>query len=413
MKGLLIICDSEITYARRMSEYLLSAENFDCEVKIFTSPDSLIESMKGKPVNILLSDEKTYNEMVRITGFEELMIQEVVLLSTDRNSRNIYKYQSAEVVLKAVMELAGRKATINTQSKEKEKDLKLRVKEKVQQKLLISGEGGDNETLKVIDEFIESEDEDLSVSQKSDLRNKVFYSIRGLDILEELIADDSITEIMVNGENNIFYEKDGKLMNSYKSFDSREQLLDIIQRIVSDANRTVNMASPIVDARLKNGSRVNVVLEPVSLDGPTLTIRRFPENPLTAEKLISIGSVSEEIVSFLRKIVYAGYNIIISGSTGSGKTSFLNILTSFIPKDERIITIEDSAELKIMGIDNLVRLESRNQTSDGSNEISIRDLIRSALRMRPDRIIVGEVRGAESIDMIQSFTVGQEGLTTL
>ena len=214
---------------------------------------------------------------------------------------------------------------------------------------------------------------------------------------------------MVNSENMIFYEKNGKLLNSYKCFDSKEQLLDIIRKIVSDANRTVNVSSPIVDARLKNGSRVNVVLEPVSINGPTLTIRRFPKNPITAEKLIMTGSISEEIVNFLRKAVFAGYNIIISGSTGSGKTSFLNILTSFIPKDERIITIEDSAELKIMGIENLVRLESRNATSDGTNEITIRDLIKAALRMRPDRIIVGEVRGDESIDMIQSFTVGQEG----
>ncbi|MDO4187968.1 MAG: ATPase, T2SS/T4P/T4SS family [Lachnospiraceae bacterium] len=224
-----------------------------------------------------------------------------------------------------------------------------------------------------------------------------------------MLADESVTEIMVNGENTIFYERNGKLYRSDKRFDSKEQLNDIIGKIVSYANRTVNMRTPIVDARLKNGSRVNVVMEPISIDGTALTIRRFKDTPLTAENLINGGSVSSEIMLLLSKLVHAGYNILISGSTGSGKTTLLNILTGYIPKDERIITIEDSAELRITGIDNLVRMETRNASSDGGGEIHIRDLIRAALRMRPDRIIVGEVRGSEAIDMLQSFSVGQDG----
>ena len=409
MKGYLVICDSEITYAKRLSEYLSS----DCfegyEVRLYTSVELLKDSIKDNEIDILIIDEKSYEALTCDGEDSGVKYKRVVVLSPDKDSDYIYKYQSAKVLKTYIFDDSKNVRPGHITHKEKEKDIKLRVKEKVQNKLLINGEGSDNETLKTIDEFIESEDGVLSASEKNDIRNKVFYSIRGLDVLEELISDESITEIMVNSENMIFYEKNGKLLNSYKCFDSKKQLLDIIRKIVSDANRTVNVSSPIVDARLKNGSRVNVVLEPVSINGPTLTIRRFPKNPITAEKLIMTGSISEEIVNFLRKAVFAGYNIIISGSTGSGKTSFLNILTSFIPKDERIITIEDSAELKIMGIENLVRLESRNATSDGTNEITIRDLIKAALRMRPDRIIVGEVRGDESIDMIQSFTVGQEG----
>lgn len=314
MKGYLVICDSEITYAKRLSEYLSS----DCfegyEVRLFTSAKLLKDSIKDNEIDILIIDEKLYETFISEGDKSSVKYKRVVVLSSDKNSDYIYKYQSAKVLKSYIFDDLKKVRKSLITHKEKEKDIKLRVKEKVQNKLLINGEGSDNETLKTIDEFIESEDGVLSASEKNDIRNKVFYSIRGLDVLEELISDESITEIMVNSENMIFYEKNGKLLNSYKCFDSKEQLLDIIRKIVSDANRTVNVSSPIVDARLKNGSRVNVVLEPVSINGPTLTIRRFPKNPITAEKLIMTGSISEEIVNFLRKAVFAGYNIIISGA---------------------------------------------------------------------------------------------------
>ena len=407
MEKLLVICDSEITYARRMSEYITDVVGTELEVRVFTSPDTFVTTFGTSVIDILLVDETVNEALSLIEEFARITIKNTVILSKNPESNNLYKYQSAEVITKFL--LNGIQAEKKIRKSNDLKDIKLKIKQQVQEQLLISGEGSDKDTLKVIDNCIDADNSGLTSVERSDLRNKIYYSIRGLDILEELIADESITEIMVNGENNIFYEKEGKLLESNKCFDSRQQLLDIIRKIASDANRTVNMTSPILDARLKNLYRANIVLEPISLEGPILTIRKFPSSPLTAEKLIRIGAISEEIVSFLRKIVYSGYNILISGSTGSGKTTFLNVLTSFIPKDERIITIEDSAELKIMGIKNLVRMESRNAGTDGTNEITIRDLIKSALRMRPDRIIVGEVRGEEAIDMLQSFTVGQEG----
>lgn len=288
---------------------------------------------------------------------------------------------------------------------------KLQVKSEVQEKLVLSLELSDEEVYRIIDDTIREKSHEIYIdyADKKRLRSEVFYSIRGLDVLSELLIDDEITEIMVNGYDHIFIEKSGHLIQSEKTFDSPEILSDIIRKIVSDANRTVNMSSPIVDARLSDGSRVNVVLDPVSIDGPVLTIRRFPDVPLDMNRLISLKAVNNEIVEFLSKLVIAKYNILISGGTGAGKTTFLNALSGFIPSDERIITIEDSAELKIQGINNLVRLETRNTNGEGLSEISIRDLIKTALRMRPDRIIVGEVRGEEAIDMLQAFSVGQDG----
>lgn len=261
--------------------------------------------------------------------------------------------------------------------------------------------------LKILDE--EGKREYLTLQEKADLGKKMFNAFRKLDLLQELIEDDSITEIMINGTQNIFVEKAGRLLMTDKRFGSRGKLEDVIQQIVSGANRMVNEASPIVDARLSDGSRVNVVLDPVAINGPIVTIRKFPKEQITMTRLISMGSLSEEMVDFLKKAVEAGYNIFISGGTGSGKTTFLNALSQFIPKDERIITIEDNAELQILDAPNLVRLEARNANVEGSGEITIRDLIRSALRMRPDRIIVGEVRGAETIDMIQAMSTGHKG----
>lgn len=268
----------------------------------------------------------------------------------------------------------------------------------------------EEEIMSIIDEFIavDSREHFLSIEQKKKIRKELFASIRQLDILQELIDDNRVTEIMVNGKDHIFIEREGRIYETDLCFESEERLHDIIQKIVASANRTVNLSTPIVDARL-NGSRVNVVLSPVSVDGSVITIRRFPDTPMRAEDLIANGSLTLEALNQLNILVEAGYNMLISGSTGAGKTTFLNIMSGFIPKDERIITIEDSAELRITGISNLVRLETRNANADGCKEITIRDLIKCSLRMRPDRIIVGEVRGAEAIDMLQALNVGSDG----
>ncbi len=249
----------------------------------------------------------------------------------------------------------------------------------------------------------------LMLEERKQLGKEIFYDIRRLGILQELVDTEDITEIMINGADHIFYERKGSLYQWEKCFESLEKLQDVIQQIVNKCNRTVNEASPIVDARLENGSRVNIVLSPVALNGPIVTIRRFPENPITMGQLIALDSISAEAADFLKKLVTAGYNIFISGGTGSGKTTFLNALSHYIPQTERIITIEDSAELQIRSIPNLVRLETRNANAEGVKEISIRDLIRTALRMRPDRIIIGEVRGAEAIDMLQALNTGHDG----
>ncbi|MBR1910427.1 MAG: CpaF family protein [Lachnospiraceae bacterium] len=241
------------------------------------------------------------------------------------------------------------------------------------------------------------------------MSHELFNRIRRLDVLQDLLDDDSVTEIMVNGVDEIFAEREGRIAGCGIRFESKERLLDIISKIASGVNRTINLSSPILDARLPDGSRVNAVLDPVAINGPILTIRRFPKRPIDSEMLIRSNSITDEALDCLKSLVRAKYNILVSGSTGSGKTTLLNVLSGFIPSDERIITIEDSAELRIRGIRNLVRLETRSATANGSGEISIRDLIRSALRMRPDRIIVGEVRGEEAIDMLQAFNVGQDG----
>ena len=249
----------------------------------------------------------------------------------------------------------------------------------------------------------------LSPQERSRVVRLVFSSIRGLGILDEILADDSITGVMINGPDNIFVEHAGRLYRLNKKFDNERQLEDIIQKIVGKAGKEVNQANPIVDTRLPDGSRVNVVLPPVSLSGPIVTIRKFSKTPMTVEMLLKYGSLTREAAVFLEKLVRAKYNIFISGGTGSGKTTFLNALSNFIPRDERIITIEDSAELQIKNIENLVSLETRNANTSGRGEISIRDLIRSALRMRSERIVVGEVRGAEALDMLQAMNTGHDG----
>ncbi len=254
-----------------------------------------------------------------------------------------------------------------------------------------------------------SEKEYLSLDCMSDLGRELFNAFRKLDLLQEFLEDDEVTEIMINGTQAIFYEKRGRLYRSEKRFLSKDKLEDVIQQIVAESNRLVNEASPIVDARLQDGSRVNVVLAPVAIDGPIVTIRKFSKEGITLEKLISWNSIDRRTANYLISLVVAGYNIFISGGTGSGKTTFLNALSEYIPKTERIITIEDNAELQIRGVENLVRLEARNANVEGTGAITIRDLIKTALRMRPDRIIVGEVRSDEAIDMLQALNTGHDG----
>ena len=249
----------------------------------------------------------------------------------------------------------------------------------------------------------------LTIEEKMELVKKIFNSVRRLDVLQELLEDQDITEIMINGPDHIFIEKGGRLLDSGKKFPSQAKLEDVIQQIVSKVYRVVNEASPIVDVRLLDGSRVNVVLPPVALDGPVMTIRRFPENPFDMDKLLELGSITKEAAVFLRTLVEARYNIFISGGTGSGKTTFLNALSNYIPSTERIVTIEDSAELQIQNIANLVRLETRNANLEGKNEITVRDLVRSALRQRPDRIIIGEIRDAAVIELLSAMNTGHDG----
>lgn len=289
--------------------------------------------------------------------------------------------------------------------------LKMRIQERMLQQLDYCDDLPDEEVREKIMEEIIAEAKQLYIPLrlKERLCREVYYAIRKYDILQELLDDSSITEIMVNGPDCIFIEKEGAIQPYENRFSSKEKLEDVIQQIVSKANRVVNESLPIVDARLENGSRVNVVLAPIALNGPILTIRRFPDKPIGIHELLLFGSITSEAAEFLRKLVIAGYNIFISGGTGSGKTTFLNALSGFIPKSERIITIEDSAELQIQGVDNLVRMETRNANMEDCRPITIRDLIKTSLRMRPDRIIVGEVRSAEAIDMIQALNTGHDG----
>lgn len=261
--------------------------------------------------------------------------------------------------------------------------------------------------------IVESErllkEERLTTGEKVELVEQVYSSIRGFGLLDSILKDDDITEVMINGANEIFIEKGGRLQKLDEKFESEEKLVDIVRKIVGLAGREVSEANPIVDTRLPNGSRVNVVMPPISLKGSIVTIRKFSKDPMTVEKLLEYESITQEVADFLKVLVRAKYNIFICGGTGSGKTTFLNAVTNFIPKDERIITIEDSAELQITGIENLVSLETRNANTAGVGKVSIQDLIKAALRMRPERIVVGEVRGAEALDMLQAMNTGHDG----
>ncbi|MBR0119218.1 MAG: CpaF family protein [Eubacterium sp.] len=269
----------------------------------------------------------------------------------------------------------------------------------------------DDALYEVIDEQIErmTLERYIRLDEKRLIRHEVFNSLRRMDVLQDILDDEDVTEIMVNGPDHIFIEKDGRMKETGLRFEGQARLEDITQQIASSGNRIVNESHPILDARLADGSRVNIVVPPVAIEGPVITIRKFPKEAMTMQKLIEIGAVTDEVSGFLKKLVEARYNIFISGGTGAGKTTFLNILSNFIPQTERVITIEDSAELQIQNVDNLVRLEARNANVEGKNEVTIRDLVKSALRMRPDRIIVGEIRDAAAIDLLTAMNTGHDG----
>lgn len=285
------------------------------------------------------------------------------------------------------------------------------IRERVLEEIPAGSECSDSELLVIIERHISSlsASEYLRLEEKRRLRHMVFNSIRGMDVLQDILDDEEVTEIMVNGPRHIFVEKEGSLKETGLVFEHQGRLEDIAQQIASQGNRIVNESSPILDVRLEDGSRVNIVVPPIAIEGPVITIRKFPKEAMTMKKLIQMGAATEEVEEFLKKLVQAKYNIFISGGTGAGKTTFLNILSNFIPHNERVITIEDSAELQIQNIDNLVRLEARNANVEGKNEVTIRDLVKSALRMRPDRIIVGEIRDSAAIDLLTALNTGHDG----
>ncbi len=290
-------------------------------------------------------------------------------------------------------------------------ELGLKIRDVILSEMDLSRELSDDEICDLIGAVVSREvrDNPMTIRQRANLERAIFNSLRKLDVLQELVDDKEITEIMVNGPNNIFYEKKGRIYEFKGHFSSEEKLEDVIQQIVGRHNRVVNQASPIVDTRLSDGSRVNIVLNPISIGGSAISIRKFPDNPMSMQRLIEIDSISKEAALFLQTLIQAKYSIFISGGTGSGKTTFLNALSQYIPEDERIITIEDSAELQLLGAKNIVKLETRNANTEGVAPITIRDLIKTALRMRPDRIIVGECRGAEALDMLSAMNTGHDG----
>ena len=292
-----------------------------------------------------------------------------------------------------------------------DEDVKRRLRDKVLSMIDMSKEVTDEDVGRIIDQCLIEETQNVYIplKEKLDIKQELFNNFRRLDVLTEFLEEEDVSEIMVNGFQNIYVERRGSLYKTDKQFESEEKLNSVIQQIVADCNRRINDASPIVDARLRDGSRVNIVIPPVSLEGPVITIRRFPKSVIDMERLVKLGSIPPYMIGVFDALIKSRYNIFISGGTGSGKTTFLNALSDFIPKDERIITIEDSAELQIQGVSNLVRMEARNANVEGKNSISIRELIKTSLRMRPDRIIVGEVRDEAAIDMLAAMNTGHDG----
>ena len=410
MAGEVVVCSEDRDFAGRLINYLHRQTDF--KITFFVSISDLLS--KTTVCDHLLIDEPLYDELRQMKNSSLVIGQTHVICEEKKASYPrgyIYKYNPATDYIRELTGGFDKSADEEISDITVLLDRKQRVKETVLSALSRRREDSDEGVYRQIDEAIVYENRlhPMSTSEQIQLRKELFNAIRGYDAIQNLLDDDEITEIMINGYDKIFMEKGGRLYRCNTSFESKERLTDIINKIVADANRSVNLASPIVDARLNDGSRVNVVLDPVAINGPIMTIRRFGDKPIGEKELIEYGSVTEECLSFLSMCVKAGYNILISGGTGAGKTTFLNVMSSFIPSDERIITIEDSAELKLKGISNLVRLEARMETVDGVKPITIRDLIKTALRSRPDRVIVGEVRSEEAIDMLQALNIGQDG----
>ena len=397
MEKALAIFDTDGLYAERLAEYINDkAGRYGIKAHAFAAEQSFREYLREAEPEFLLC-----TQMPEGNGITEYSEVRRYLLSSapppEKDAYTISKFQSAEQILKKIMsgQLQG---------------MRQRILDKVLERMDYSREVSDEELLQMVDTVLtEEKEEHLTDAECRQLAKEVFNSLRRMDILQELLEDDSITEIMVNGAKDLFIERGGRLIRYEGSFGSEKKLLDIAQQMAAGSNRRINEACPITDTRLSCGSRVNIVLPPVALNGPVITIRKFAKESMTMEQLIALGSISEEAAEVLNRLVRARYNIFISGGTGSGKTTFLNVLSNYIPREERVVTIEDSAELQIRNIPNLVRLEVKNANVEGNNAVGIRDLIRASLRMRPDRIVVGEVRGEEAIDMLQAMNTGHDG----
>jgi len=395
MKQRLAIYDTDRLYSGRLTEYINEKPDvYGLSAVAFESERALQEYMETSMPEYLLCGENAVR-----AEYDSLCGQLYLLSSSpppEKDLRTISKYQSAEQILKKLM--AGQLL-----------QLRKRLQEKVLEALDYSREISDDELLRIVEEVLHREGVGLLEQEQNQMIKEIFNSLRRMDILQELLEDESVTEIMVNGAKNLFVEREGKLARYEGSFESERKLLDIAQQMAAGSNRRINETCPITDTRLPCGSRVNIVLPPVALDGPVITIRKFAKESITMEQLIRLGSLTDEVAQVLKKLVRAGYNIFISGGTGSGKTTFLNALSNYIPREERVVTIEDSAELQLRNIPNLVRLEVKNANVEGNHAVEIRELIRASLRMRPDRIIVGEVRGEEAIDMLQAMNTGHDG----
>lgn len=396
MEKALVIFDSDKLYAEHLAEYINGKRDvYGLNAVVFDNENRLAEYLREmKPEFLLCSETEEKNQ-----EFENRCGQLYRLSVAPPPEKDMYtisKYQSAEQIMKKL--LAGQL-----------QGLRRHVLDKVLERLDYSKEVSDEELLQLVDDILRTEQGMLTAAEHGQLKKEVFNSLRRMDILQELLEDESVTEIMVNGAKDLFVEREGRLTRYEGSFESERKLLDIAQQMAAGSNRRINEACPITDTRLPCGSRVNIVLPPVALNGPVITIRKFAKESMTMERLIGLGSLTEDAAEVLSLLVRARYNIFISGGTGSGKTTFLNVLSNFIPREERVVTIEDSAELQIRNIPNLVRLEVKNANVEGNNAVEIRDLIRASLRMRPDRIVVGEVRGEEAIDMLQAMNTGHDG----
>lgn len=396
MEKALAIFDSDKLYAERLAEYINEKSDiYGLRTVVFERESVLTEYLQETRPEFLLCEE----EAEKRQSFENWCGRVYRLSASPPPEKDIYtisKYQSAEQIMRKL--LAGQLQGVRQH-----------VLDRVLEQLDYSKEVSDEELLQMVEEILREEQGTLTEAERSQLKKEVFNSLRRMDILQELLEDESITEIMVNGAKDLFVERAGRLIRYEGSFESERKLLDIAQQMAAGSNRRINEACPITDTRLPCGSRVNIVLPPVALNGPVITIRKFAKESMTMERLIALGSLTEEAAKVLSLLVRARYNIFISGGTGSGKTTFLNVLSNCIPREERVVTIEDSAELQIRNIPNLVRLEVKNANVEGNNAVEIRDLIRASLRMRPDRIIVGEVRGEEAIDMLQAMNTGHDG----